>query len=182
MQLFAISKKKRQRIFACAISQKKSHIILLEVGRPVMKENDDEMIFIKGRFCHIKHIFAKGSVGLYLFVYMIYLWVTLLRARTFILVEKRLCSYKAFMKPEMIGDLELPRRLSWNFESDWMPHNSFLKKLWCGEDDHSKRQWQLNSPARHSNTKLNRNIIAFCWSYSCRHFVSSSLSSLSNVT
>lgn len=39
--------------------KKKSHIILLEVGRRVMKENDDEIIFIKGRFCHIKHIFAK---------------------------------------------------------------------------------------------------------------------------
>lgn len=72
-----------------------------------MKENDDKMIFIKGRFCHIKHIFAKESVDLHLFVYMIDLWVTLLRARTFILVEKTLCSYKAFIKPEMIGDLEL---------------------------------------------------------------------------
>lgn len=45
--LQSAKKKKRQRISACAISQKKSHIILLEVGRRVMKENDDEMIFIK---------------------------------------------------------------------------------------------------------------------------------------
>lgn len=108
MQLFAISKKKKKdKGYLLVQYRKKSHIILLEVRRRVMKENDDEMIFIKGRFCHIKHIFTKESVDLYLFVYMNYLWVTLLRAHTFILVEKRLCSYKAFIKPEMIGDLEL---------------------------------------------------------------------------
>lgn len=71
MQLFAISKKKKKKDKGYLLVQyrkKKSHIILLEVGRRVMKENDDEMIFIKGRFCHIKHIFAKESVGLYLFI------------------------------------------------------------------------------------------------------------------